>query len=659
MKILLLASSSFAAARLPDALRAEGHEVWTFNRSAPAQATSWDLSGPYSTLGDRAAAAMQQCDVLINYAIVKNGTIEENIALTDQIMSAARRLGVRRFIHISSISVLPSITGRLNEDAEAVEARWKGIYSRVKAAVEKHVIDSWKETELDVVRPGFILAPGVVDSIVGTGKLLPTGHVLGLGHRHTVIMLIHRDTVDRALVKIAGGPLSDGASKKTFMLVAPNAPDRQEYLDFHCRELGRGWSSLHFPPWVWRYGLALASVPLSLLKRTQLRLATLFEHNINVRTYDCTRTAGELSLDMSFDWKQTLRDLVHIKPSPQWPGANDNAAAVKAGSLAYFGMGRIVNQKHLPGLARNGFSGRISWFDPALRAAPEHGALQINREAGISAEARHAVVTAPWIARGKVFDDLPSHITHLLLEKPFAVSRAMLDEFKQKLHGRHVTVLHNYRFKPNVLQMREHLRRHPSGALRGVSLHYETPSPANEQSSWMKQEWKHRILLTDYSMHLLDIAWLFCEGPMQVHRCLATQNDRDELETLSADLSFDGTACDILIRSGGHQRHCIIRHHFQNYSTELRFFPDVFVPMTGGQSMLDDARLAWRGLVSTGAKVVEKLGLGTADHSHDRVLAAFTGTGDTAPLNELSLEALTPFYERLTQLADKVYGHDA
>ena len=53
------------------------------------------------------------------------------------VMNAARRLGVKRFIHISSISVLPSITGTLNEDALAVEAQWKGIYSRVKAAVDQ------------------------------------------------------------------------------------------------------------------------------------------------------------------------------------------------------------------------------------------------------------------------------------------------------------------------------------------------------------------------------------------------------------------------------------------------------------------------------------------------------------------------------------------
>lgn len=654
MKILLLASSSFAATGLLDQLRAARHEVWTFNRSALPQAGSRDLAGAYDKLGDIAHAEMQECDVLINYAIVKNGTIEQNIRMTDLIMEAARRLGVKRFIHISSISVLPSITGTVDEDVSAVDAKWKGSYSRVKAAVEQHIIAQWKTGELDIVRPGFILAEGLVDSMVGTGMKLPTGQVLGLGNRKTVIMLIHRDTVNEALTKIASAPLPDAPKMKPFMLVAPNAPTREEYLGFQCRELGRGWSTIHFPSWLWRLALACGSVPLSLLKRKQFRLVKLFEHNLNVRQYNCTKTQQALNLDMNFDWQKTLRDLEHVQPSPAWPCGTESCAMVK--SLAYFGMGRIVKQKHLPGLARNDFAGRISWSDPALSEAPVQPGLNIEAQSGIAADATHAVITAPWVTRSKIFSSLPTSVTDVLVEKPFAVSRVQLLEFKRLLAGRRVSVLHNYRLKPNVIRFREFLTAHPSGALRGVTLHYETPSPALEQSSWMRQERQHRILLTDYSMHYLDLAWLFCEGPMNVHRCTTNFNDRDELETLSAALSFNGVPCDVLIRQGCHQRQCIITHLFQNYTTQLRFFPDVFVPMTGGQNMLDDAKLSAAGMKSTLLKVGEKLGICVADHSHDLVLESFTGTNGALRLKEFSLEELLPFYERLTELADMVYG---
>ena len=656
MKILILASSSFAATGLPDILAAAGHEVWTFNRSPLTNAGPHDLSGSYDQLGDVATQAMQTCDVLINYAIVKNGTIEQNIAMADAVMSAARSLCVKRFIHISSISVLPSIAGVVNEEAVAVEARWKGIYSRVKAAVETHIVAHWTHAELDVVRPGFILAQGLVDSMVGTGMRLPTGHVLGLGNRSTVIMLVHRETVNAALTRMSGAPLAEGFQRKTFMLVAPNAPTRDEYLDFHCREMGRGWSTLHFPSWLWRIGLACGSPLLSILKRKPFRLVKLFEHNLNVRRYDCTRTSQELGLDMAFDWKQALRDLVHVKPSPAWPGHEQTFTnQPQATSLAYFGMGRIVTQKHLPGLQRNDFAGEVTWSDPAMPQAPTTKDLKLASAPGIAPAATHAVITTPWTVRRQVIAALPEAVTHVLLEKPLAVSRAALAEMQSCLGHRQTAVLHNYRFKPNVLKYREFLKQHPSGALRAVSLHFETPSPANEQSAWMKQEHKHRILLCDYAMHYLDLTWLFCEGEMQVHRCGIRFNDRDELETLSTAMSFNGVSCDVLIRSGCHQRQCIVTHHFQNYSAELRFFPDVFIPMVGGKGMVDDLKLGSAGLISTSGKVLEKLGVCTLDRSHDRVLAAFTGSGDPSIMNELSVASLLPFYQRLTALADMVY----
>lgn len=656
MKILILASSSFAATGLPESLTAAGHEVWTFNRSAIPKATAHDLAGNYDQLGAITTQAMTSCDVLINYAIVKNGTIEQNIAMADAVMDAARRLEVKRFIHISSISVLPSITGTINENAVAVEARWKGIYSRVKASVEAHVVKHWTHAELDVVRPGFILAQGLVDSMVGTGMRLPTGHVLGLGNRHTVIMLVHRDTVNAALMKMAAMPLQEGFRRKTFMLVAPNAPTRQEYLAFHCQQMGRGWSTLHVPAWLWRVGLACGSPLLSLLKRRPFRLVKLFEHNLNVRQYDCARTAAELELDMAFDWQQALCNLVHVQPSPVWPGQHQPTAAhPKATRLGYIGMGRIVMQKHLPGLRRIGFTGELSWSDPALKEAPQDVGLNISSTPGIHPKTTHAVISTPWTARRQVIASLPPTVTHVLLEKPLAVRREQLVEMHTLLAGRHAAVLHNYRFKPNVLRYREFLKRHPSGALRAVSLHYETPSPANEQSAWMKQERRHRILLCDYAMHYLDLTWLLCEGEMQVHRCGVRFNDRDELETLSAAMSFNDVSCDVLVRSGCHQRQCIITHHFQNYSAELRFFPDVFTPMVGGKGMIDDFKLGCTGLISTGGKVLEKLGLCTLDRSHDQVLAAFTGGGDPSIINELSVTSLLPFYQRLTTLADMVY----
>ncbi len=348
MRVFILASSSFAARDLPQQLTAAGNEVWTFNRNPVASPGTRDLAGSYSRLAEIAGEKLQACDVLINYAIVKNGTIEQNLELADVVLACARRLSVRRFIHISSISVLPSVTGTVDERTSAVAAKWKGIYSRVKSAVEQHIVGLWKDSELIVVRPGFILGSGMIDSMVGIGRRLPTGQVLGLGNRRSLIPIVSRATVNKALVLMASGPLTNAPVAVVRMLVASNVPSREEYLRFQCTALGRGWNAIHIPVWLWRIGLACASVPASLWKRRMCRLVKLFEHNLNVRNYDCSQTQSELRLDFSFDWQSSLQESMRIRPSPTWPSGRLSTTPPVAKALTYFGMGRIVRQRHLP-----------------------------------------------------------------------------------------------------------------------------------------------------------------------------------------------------------------------------------------------------------------------------------------------------------------------
>ena len=147
---------------------------------------------------------------------------------------------------------------------------------------------------------------------------------------------------------------------------------------------------------------------------------------------------------------------------------------------------------------------------------------------------------------------------------------------------------------------------------------------------------------------------------MRINRCDTASHARGEVESVSADLSFDNGTCAVMLRQGCHQRQVVLTYDFQNYSAQLRFFPDVFTAVVGGHGACDDLRLAWRGLGGTVRKILEKTGLRVDDRSHEHVLAAFTGMAGAEALEELSLERLGPFYERLTALADRVYGgHNA
>jgi nucleoside-diphosphate-sugar epimerase len=654
MKVLIFGSSSFAAHGLNERLERDGHEVWTFDRSPPKISSQRALAGRYENAA-KTVARIGQCDAVVNFAIAKFGSIEENRVLLDHVIDAAMAANAQRFIQISSVSVLPSDRSQVNEASPAVDHPWKGSYSRVKADAESTLSRRWTTSPLLMLRPGFILDDGLVDSIVGIGMPLPTGQILGLGNKRTVIPLVRRDAVHDAIARLIALPLN-GAASRNFMLVSPDAPTRQEYLDFHCMELGRGTRTVSVPPFIWKWGLAAASIPLSLLKRKQFRLAKLFQHNIVVRQYDGRETSKALGLDLRFDWRARLCEIYGLGPKLEELKMESTISKLsQAQSVVYFGFGRIVNQKHLGALRRIGFRGKVLVRDPAVSQVKAEGVEVEVAPQSLDGQT-HAVISTPWTVRAEILREVPETIQSILFEKPFAVSQEHLSEMNRLTLNRSVYVLHNYRLKQNVSAFRRFKSTYRSGRLRHVTLRFETPSPFIEKSAWIRQEKKHRILVTDYALHFLDVAWMFFEGPMKILQLKVQDNARGELESVVAYVSFEEGDCTLLIRQGGHRREAHVHYAFQNYDAHLRFFPDVFVPTFGDHSTFDDLRLAIRSVSPTVVKIADKLGLTVADRSHDPILAGFLGMSDANLMEEFSAKRLRPFYERLTEFADAAYN---
>ncbi|WP_050030475.1 NAD-dependent epimerase/dehydratase family protein [Verrucomicrobium sp. BvORR034] len=661
MRILLFGSSSFAAQGLPVFLESKGHEVWTFDRAPVFQRTGRSLRGPYDQL-DLAVAEMGSCDAVLVYALVKFRNVRENEELWHQILDAARKLNPSRLIMISSISVLSSNLGLADENAPLEDHPWKGEYARIKIAAERVVRSTWKESPLFVLRPGFILGEGILDPMVGMGRALPGGWMLGMGSHRTTIPLIERDAVHACVARLLDIPAA-AETAETYMAVMPDPPSRGEYLKFMCEALGRGKRALHLPAWFWKLGLLSVSLPLSLLKRRWMRLDRTFEHNLGRRDYDCSKTSSTLDVDFSLEWKTRLLQIEKVERQSVWPGQtviDDAKTHDHVRKVAYYGMGRIVRQKHLPALQQLGGIQEIAWEDPAPFPADEFPALPILKSRGIPSHISHAVVTAPLHAREPLQADTPSHLRHLLVEKPLLNSSGQWEAVVNWAKDRSVFVLHNYRFKSNVLAFRRYLQQHHPGRILRTTLHFETPSPANEMAPWMRREREHRILLTDYGLHFLDLAWVFFQSAATINRCDAHYNTRGEVESIAADMSFAEGTSTVFLRQGRHQRQVIIGYDFQNYSAQLRFFPDVFVPVFGGHGGMDDLSLATRSLSATAVKVGEKLGLNACrDQSHEKVLAAFLQPDPSESLDELSFRSLTPFYTNLCRLADRVYGSGA
>lgn len=661
MKILVIGSSSFAAQGLILLLQKSGHEIWSFNRRPEIALGERGLAGdPFKITDHR--ERLQGCEVVINYLILKDAPLERNLAYLSAVRELLNQVRCKRFIHISSVSVLPPVSGTVTEqDLPPEDFQQKGGYAQLKIATERWVTDHVTDCELVLVRPGFIVAPGLLDPIVGIGKLLPTQHLLGLGSRKSIIPTISRELLNEGIVRLCKIPLQE--RRTVIMFADPESPNRGEYLQYCCTQFGMGRGTLHLPPWFWILALAGASLPVSLLKRRWNNLPAKFRHNTKVRRYDCTASQRLLGLNYRRDWRTLFKDALEFQqPNFRQPVPFDSTrpssqADAAMQSVAYVGLGRIAGDRHLPALSSLGHRGPVRWFDPFVQTLPPAKELALQRiDAVNDLEAARAVITTPVATRAELLRSLPDHVTELLFEKPFAIGPQQFDEIRQACGGRSVFVIHNYRFKENVQRALQYLATYNPGTLYETRLHFDSPSVDLDGAVWMRNERRARTLLIEYGLHFLDLAWLLADGDGQIKDLQVTKNLKGQTMCVQGTMGFANHSSRFLLRQGARQRRCQIEMIFQNYSILLRFFPDTFGVVHGEHTFADDLRMGYRGAVMTGKKVAEKLGLIAIEPSHERVIGGFLGLYGKQNVAGLSLATLKPFYNRLFRLAEAVYA---
>src|SRR5262245_47877096 len=167
-RILLCGHRSFAAQGLLPVLREAGHSVVTFSRGPIAAREGDCASGPVDQLHDHAHLG-EPFDVVINYILLKDDTIERNERFIESLLKFCASRSVKHLIHIASMSVDSGEVRTVREDSqvETIPQR-KGSYGSLKVAQDLVLLrDAPAAMRLSMVRPGFILAPGLVDPIVG------------------------------------------------------------------------------------------------------------------------------------------------------------------------------------------------------------------------------------------------------------------------------------------------------------------------------------------------------------------------------------------------------------------------------------------------------------------------------------------------------------
>src|SRR5437667_4734669 len=151
MRILICGHTSFASQGLPQMLRDAGHQVVCFGRGPISRREDAALgvvvvvTGPVAELHAnphlQPGAVGGRFDAIVNYILLKDESIDRNIAYTQSLLRFCRDTGVPHLVHISSVSSYAGSVKRIDEQA-AVETDplAKGSYGSLKVASDQDLL---------------------------------------------------------------------------------------------------------------------------------------------------------------------------------------------------------------------------------------------------------------------------------------------------------------------------------------------------------------------------------------------------------------------------------------------------------------------------------------------------------------------------------------
>ena len=652
MQILVLGHKSFVGLGIEDRLRRAGHEVTTFRRG-PVGIHGNSVTGSVLALRNNPHLD-RPFDAIVNFVLLKDDSLEQNVEFVNELAAFVEARHVRHLVHLSSISSYSDETALIVESSPTEsDPKKKGSYGSLKVATDLALMSRAKgRFGMTLIRPGFVLAPGLASPIIGMGARVPGNGLLVLGSAKDTVPMIRRGDVHDAILKI----LAKGPDEKLpiALLADRNSPSRDEYLRWCARELGVSAWAASVPRAVWlAAGAAGKSVSFALPKSIDpWRVARSLTRT---RRFDGSQTETTLGLNVSVDWKDEVRQAMagQVENVVQ-PNRRSRLTPLGGGRVGILGFGGIVKQKHLPALKSLGLDSAIEAYDAVSGSTRNGFEVRALPEAPLSNMAL-TIVASPGPVHVDAIRLLPRDASPIVIEKPLCMSAPELDQWLSFAESRSGTtlVLHNYRFKSNVQQLLEVLATRKPGRLLHAHVNFQSP-PVAFDIGWRRAERKARTLLMDYGLHFLDLATMFHRDAWEPQDIRSTINENDETDFIGGVLHSSAYDVSFSLRQGFMPREAIVRLVFQNYTATLSFFPDVLaLGMSGDDFGVAFARggALLSGMVS---KIADKLQSRDSDESHETVLAM--ALADPTGIEGLSVRQLAGFYRGIFALSDIVYG---
>lgn len=198
--ILLCGARSFVGTGLADLLNKNSYNVDCFSRGTELRRGNV-VFGDYFKIHQNRELA-DSYDVVINLAVIKDGTRESNIEYIKNLIVLCKEKKVKKLLHFSTIMNYAYSQPIVTEDTpiETIEETIKRGYAEYKIAVDQYLL-AIKDSlpfEMIFVRPGYVLADGVACPFI---KRL-FGLTIVKGNKNSRQPIVKREDIHKAILAI-------------------------------------------------------------------------------------------------------------------------------------------------------------------------------------------------------------------------------------------------------------------------------------------------------------------------------------------------------------------------------------------------------------------------------------------------------------------------
>jgi nucleoside-diphosphate-sugar epimerase len=325
VKALVTGATGFLGAATVARLRAEGITVRALVRSESAASEADERCVGDLRDSDILARAVAGVDWVIHAGarVSTSGPWEEfeavNVRATEALIERAASAGVRRFVHVSSLSVyaVPEDGATITEDSPYDDgAGERGFYARSKLAADQAASAAMRAgAALTIVRPGLLYGPGRKPPLARRSAAIGPLRVL-LASPNYLLPLAYVENVADAIVLAARTPAAVG---RAYTLVDVHAR-QADYARLYRQQSGARWVPLYPPLGLLRAAASAAERAAGLLGRRAPITRHQVERTLRSATFVTRRAQDELGWQPRVPLEEALRRSFAARRLPEAGG---------------------------------------------------------------------------------------------------------------------------------------------------------------------------------------------------------------------------------------------------------------------------------------------------------------------------------------------------